>query len=212
MRHQHHRDADAPPQLVELVVELLTHRAIDGRKRLVEQHHMRVARERPRQGDPLTLSARQRGRLARLEPLQMDERQPPIRLILPFSRRAIAKCRHHVAARRQMRKQRVILKHQADAPLVRRHIHPTTTVARICPGLAVADDPRVRRRMQPRDASQQRRLSTPGRPVDREHIVRPAREAHVEGNGRVLTHLYAQPARARHVRHDAARSAGPSHS
>ena len=85
VRDQYDRDADAPAKFVELVVELPTHGAIDGGEGFVEQHDVRIARERPRQCDPLTLSARERGRLARFEPLQMDQRQPPIRLILPFS-------------------------------------------------------------------------------------------------------------------------------
>ena len=85
VRDEHDRHAHAPPQFVELVVQLLAHGAIDRGERLVEQHHVRIARERPRQRDALTLSARERRRLARFEPLQVHQRQPPIRLILPFS-------------------------------------------------------------------------------------------------------------------------------
>ncbi len=57
VRHQHDRDADAPTEFVELVVELPTHGAIDGGERLVEQHDVRIAREGTRQCDTLTLSA-----------------------------------------------------------------------------------------------------------------------------------------------------------
>ena len=48
---QHHRHAHAPAQLVELVVQLLADRAIHGGERLVQQQHLRIARQRARERD-----------------------------------------------------------------------------------------------------------------------------------------------------------------
>ena len=44
---------------VDLVLEAAAHGAIDGGERFVEQQHGRLARQRSRERDPLTLAARE---------------------------------------------------------------------------------------------------------------------------------------------------------
>ena len=55
MCHEQERDVERPSQLVDLILQSSSHRAIDGGKRLVEEQHCRLASERSRERDTLTL-------------------------------------------------------------------------------------------------------------------------------------------------------------
>ena len=56
MRHEHDRDRERATQLSQFVVKPLARHPIDGGEGLVEQEHIGVARQRPRNGNPLLLA------------------------------------------------------------------------------------------------------------------------------------------------------------
>ena len=75
-------------QAQELVLQLLAHDGVDGRERLVHEHHRRVGRERPGHAHPLLLPAGQLGGVALTElgrephPLeQLVRARPGLRLV-----------------------------------------------------------------------------------------------------------------------------------
>ena len=100
-------------------------RAIDGRKRLVEQQHRRLARQRSRERDPLTLAARQ---LVRPPVDRVRTGAPASAARSARARRsrarAMAERGHHVARRGQMRKERVLLEDEPDRAAMRRRERP----------------------------------------------------------------------------------------
>ena len=64
MGHKDERDAEAFLKLFELHSHLDAQFGIQGAERFVEQEHLGLADDRPREGDPLALAARHLRRLA----------------------------------------------------------------------------------------------------------------------------------------------------
>ena len=67
------RDAELAVQLVEPAAKVLAHLRVERTERLVEQQHLGLRRERPRERDPLALPARELVRVALGERRQLDE-------------------------------------------------------------------------------------------------------------------------------------------
>ena len=85
---------------------------VERRERLVEQQHARVARERPRQRDPLPLAARQ---LARLRVREVRDAEALEQLADP-----LLAAEGDVPRDAQVREERVLLEDEPDASLVGR--------------------------------------------------------------------------------------------
>ena len=88
---------------VDLVLQAPAHPAIDRGKRLVEQQHGRLARQRPRERDALTLAARQLDGRRVIWPRQMDAMEQRLRAAPPFGARPVPERRHHIAHGAQVR-------------------------------------------------------------------------------------------------------------
>ena len=130
VRDEDQRDVERPAQLVDLILQTPPHGAIDGGKRFVEQQHRRLARQRSRERDALTLAARQLVR-------------PPVHAApagAPASSSASARARRSargrcpsavitLPTRGQVRKERVLLEHEPDGAAMRRHERPGRRVA-----------------------------------------------------------------------------------
>ena len=140
------------PQLVEQLVQLAPDRHLRVRvergERLVEQEHAGIARERPRERDPLTLASRELGRAGVRE---MLDPEPLEELVHP----RLAGVRD-VVANGHVREQRVLLEHEAHAPFVRR---PKQLSLGVEPDLAVERDPSGFGSHEAGDAAQHGRLA-----------------------------------------------------
>ena len=121
VRDENQRNVERPAQLVDLVLQSSPHRAIDCGERFVEQQDGRLAGQRPRQRDALTLAARQLVRSAVQMPGQVHQRQQ--RFGAPRRRSARGRCPSAVItlpSGGQVRKERVLLKDEPDRPAMRR--------------------------------------------------------------------------------------------
>ena len=116
--HQHRGDAEAMDERAQLAPGPLAERGVEIGERLVEQEHLRLRRERPRQRHALLLAAREFAMRAPLEPVQVHQRQ---RLAAPGGRaprrRAVGfQPEGHVWPDVEMGKEGVVLEHHAEAP------------------------------------------------------------------------------------------------
>ena len=57
VRHQDERNVERPAQLIDLVLQAPAHAAVDRGKRFVKEQDRRIASERARERDALTLAA-----------------------------------------------------------------------------------------------------------------------------------------------------------
>jgi hypothetical protein len=122
-------DPDRLLQRLQLDLEGLAQLGVQRPERLVQQQHRRVEDQRPGQGDPLLLAARQLRRAAPLQPLELDQGQrlghPPPGLGLGHVLEPHAE--GDVVAHAQEREQGVALEHGVDLALVGRgadHVDP----------------------------------------------------------------------------------------
>ena len=166
--HENDRDRQRAPQLDELAQQLAAGDLIDGRKRLVQQQHLRIARQGAGDRHALLLAARQFGRAACLETFEIGARQPLACLCRALARRQMLQRQRHVGECRQMRKQRVVLKDEADAAPLRRHIDAARGVE---PGGVAAAHVATRGSVQPGEATQDGRLATARRPHQRQQFA-----------------------------------------
>lgn len=186
VRDEHERCAGLALQHVDFVLQSTPHAAVDGGERLVEQQHGRVARKGTGDRDALALAARQLVRILRRVLLEMHAREQRTRAHVALMPRPMAHRGGHVPDGRQVRKERVILKHEARGALVWRYVNPRVRVA---PHGAANTHLPMRRLMEPGDRPKDRRLAASRRAEDREHVAGLARERNVEGNGVGLPQL-----------------------
>ena len=108
-------DAQFALQALQFNLHAVSELAVERAKGLIEKQHVGLDHDRPRKRHPLTLTARELGRKTRLEPRQLHARKrlahrsPDCRPRLATHPQAIA----DVFGNRHVRKQRVVLKHQA---------------------------------------------------------------------------------------------------
>ena len=164
MRHQHEGDADLALQLDQFHLHLLADLLVQRRQGLVQQQHFRLQDQRPRQGHPLPLPARQGMRRAVPKAGQPDQRErlvhfPRLFVLAPW---ILAQTEANVLLDRQMREDRIALKHHIRRPVIRRH-----------PGHALAVDQHLPARdiLEPRHGAQQRGLAAAGRSQQREELT-----------------------------------------
>ena len=156
VRDQHHRNPNLAAKLRKLESQPSPGELIDGGERLVEQQGLGVACEGSCERDPLALSSREFGGPARLETFHVDPRQqrpcPPG----AFPARQMGHRGGDVGQCIEMRKQGVMLKHQANSAPLRRGGGAAVLVE---PGLPVARDFAFLRSREPCDAAKHRGLS-----------------------------------------------------
>ena len=80
--HVGHREAEALLELADVLAHPAAELGVEVRQRLVEAEHLGLEHERPGDGDPLLLAARELGGQPRVEPLEADQRQLLPRLLV----------------------------------------------------------------------------------------------------------------------------------
>ena len=75
VRDKHARHLDSAVQTPEPAPQFLSHLRVEGTERLVEQQHLGLDCERPRQSDALPLSAGELGRIPIPEVIKLHQRQ-----------------------------------------------------------------------------------------------------------------------------------------
>ena len=122
MRDVHERDADVLLDALELDLQLLAQAQVQRAERLVEQQGPRAVDERAGERDALLLAAGELGGLALAEPAELDEleRLADALAHLGLGDLLALEPEADVAARRQVREQRVGLEDRVDVALVGR--------------------------------------------------------------------------------------------
>ncbi len=152
VRDQHRRHAGLGLQATQPLPQVVADLGVERAERLVEQQHLRLDGERPRERHPLALAARQLRRVALLVAGQADDLQQlvdaPVDLGLrpPADRRAEADVVAHV----EVLERGVVLEDEADLARLRRHERDVLSADHDGPGVG---------NLEPGDRPQQRRLA-----------------------------------------------------
>ena len=118
---------------------------VEGRERLVEEEHVRIASERPRQTDPLALPARE---LARPRTTEVGDPEPVEHRI---GERPVERAEADVLRHVEVREERVLLEEVTDAPTLGRQIDTRAW----CPAMDAVDlKSTLPRRHEPGDHAQ----------------------------------------------------------
>src|ERR1700694_337697 len=117
------RDVQPALEIAELDLHLVPQRLVERREGLIEKQHRRFQDQSAGNRDALLLAAGQLGRQSPAQPAQLDHFQrlvhdPPD---IGFGHAAHAKAEGHVLPDGHMRKQRIVLEHEANVAPVRRH-------------------------------------------------------------------------------------------
>ncbi len=150
----------------DLVLQLFPEPPVERAERLVHQHELGLEHERPRDGHPLLLAARELARPPVLQPLEPHELQGAADPLLaeggvepPHLERE-----RQVLAHAHVREQRVVLEHHADAPPPGRHL---------AHGPAVDADRARGRLLEAGEHHQARGLARPGGAEQGEELALP---------------------------------------
>src|SRR4051812_30216860 len=125
---QEEGDADLPLQALELHLHLFAQLAVQRGQRLVQQQHLWTVHQGAGEGDPLPLTARELGRLARPVVRQPHGLQrlghpaPTFRLARPADQESVP----HVLLHGHVREQRVVLEDGVDLAVERRDVGHVT--------------------------------------------------------------------------------------
>jgi hypothetical protein len=152
VRDQHRGDAVVPLQPLDLDLHVEAEILVERAEGLVEQEDLRIHRERAGERDALLLPAGKLPRQPLGESLHMDEAQHVGHALADPRLRRMARLEPvgDVLGDRHMRKERVVLEHDADAAAMRRQmVH----------GLAVEEDAARALRHEARDDAQKRGLA-----------------------------------------------------
>src|SRR5262245_33168354 len=148
---------------------------VNRRERLVKQDDRRVTRQGARQSDPLALTPRHFARILSRGVFDAEERQQFTRPLAfgRFTQDAAVFFGPYsvgdVLLRREMRKEQIILEHEADMPLLDRQ---TDAGSRIDAYSTVGRDAPVVRRDGTGDGALTRRLPRTGRAKENRHAAR----------------------------------------
>ena len=149
--------------MLDFVLHLFAQLLVEGAQGLVHQHQVGLEDQRPGDGDPLLLAARELGRAPPAEAGKLDHLQrlpdPPARLVARHA--TYFQGEEQVLLHRHVREQGVVLEHHADPALVRRDVVDRP---------AVEEDFAVGGRLEPRQHHQARRLARAGRPEHRQEL------------------------------------------
>ena len=168
------RGTERLEQRAQFADQPLAQRDVEARERLVEQQRRGTRRERARHRDTLLLAA---GQLRRVR-VGMQSASPTSSSISHGARaslvpRECAQAELDVAARREVREQRVVLEHEPDAALVRRNVH-----AGRAERAAAREDGAAVERLEAGDAAQRRGLAAAARAQQAADLAFREREAH----------------------------------
>jgi hypothetical protein len=159
-----HREPKAPLKPHELLPKGVSQLAVKARQRLVEHQNARLADERARERDALLLSAGQFVGISAHQGFNPDESQRFHRSSQSIPRRDLPGFQDElqVLLHREMRPERQILEHEADASLMWTEKDPLRGA-----GLLVSQpDLAAVWRFESGDDPQKRRLATAARPQD----------------------------------------------
>ena len=138
-------------QGADLEDQLHPHLGIDVGEGLIQQHQPRLAHQCPGDGHPLLLTTGELVRIAIPQPLQIDQRQRLVHLLLASTAIEFGQAKADIVGHRQVGKEGVILKDHADVARLGRHAG-TRPVEQ---GIAEANRA-LCQRQQPGDGLQQR--------------------------------------------------------
>src|SRR5262249_42116108 len=170
VRDEENGDGEGAQELVKLRANTRLGVGVEGRQRLVEQQHVRVAGERAGEGDSLTLPARE---VRRPGSFEMPDRESVEVLVGP-----VAACVLDVLANGEMREERVVLEEEADAPVVWAE---GDAFGGIEPARAVRRDAARRRQAQACNRADYGRLPGAGRLDEGDRRVEVEAQAEAEG-------------------------------
>src|SRR5688572_22540648 len=175
-------NAELALDLADHAPEFLADLRVEGAERLVEQQHFRPVRERPRHGHALLLAARQFAGHALLHAVERDQFQQLVAAFAAFSRAHApdAQRKFHVVRDRHVAEQRVVLEHEADAAVARRHPGDVAPVQR--DAAMVGFD-------QAGDRAQERALAAAARAEQDQELALLDRERHVVDDRQSLVPL-----------------------
>ena len=177
-------------RLVDLILQASSHRAIDSRKGFVEQQYRRLTSERPRQRNTLTLTAGELLRTAVQMLGQVHQGEQLFRPRTSLAPRPMPERGDDVACRRQMRKERILLKHEPHGTTMRWSEGSSRGVA---PRLGARAYGRLIRTIESGNAAQDGGLAAARRPEDGQHVAGIAGEFQVERNRVPLPEAHRQP-------------------
>ena len=168
VRHEHAGHVQLVVQPAQPAAQFLAHLGVQRAKGFVQQQHARLHRQRARQGDALALAARQLGRIAIGQPVQLHQPEQVVHLALDLvlgrTLRTMldAQAEGHVLEHGHVLEQRVVLEHEPDLALA--HVHG---------GGVLAGEQHAARvgRFQARDDAQQRGLAAAGRSQQRDQLA-----------------------------------------
>ncbi|GGW99227.1 hypothetical protein GCM10010353_13610 [Streptomyces chryseus] len=190
MRDGQHGRAQPPEQLPQLHHQTLAQPPVQLPQRLVEHQQLRLGGQRPRQRDPLLLTARKgadRPPPGARQAHHLQQFRDPARLTgLPHAPHPQPE--GDVPPDVPLRKELVVLEHQPDAPPV--HRHP----ALVAP---VQQHPSGVRRLEPGDNPEQRGLPAAARPEHAHHFVLGDLQVHVVERG-PLPEPHGRPVQPQH--------------
>ena len=152
-----HRRLEVLVQLGDLDAHLHAQHGVEVGQRLVEEEHLRLAHQRPADGDALALAAGELRRPAVEEFSSCSMLRDFVGALLDHVLRRLgdAERERDVLAHRHVRVERVGLEHHGDAPLGRRHVGDVD---------AVDEDLPCGDHLEAGDHAQQRGLAAAGRP------------------------------------------------
>src|SRR5262249_30813186 len=122
------RDANAPLQALQLDANLLSKLWIEGRQGLVQQEDFGFQNKRSRESDALFLAARELARQTRFLACDLEQFENLANGLIEIAGVLASQPEFDVGARRQVWKERVILKNCGNVPLVRREMANVFTI------------------------------------------------------------------------------------
>ena len=158
MRDEQRGGAVALEDLAQLRAQLSAQLGVEARERFVEQQQLRTRCERAREGHTLLLAAGKLVRLSRVESGEAHRLDEFLRPCATLRSRPVVQAESDVAEHIEVREQRVVLEHHADAACLRRQLHAGrrehTVVGEHATGVG---------RLEARDDAQQRGLAAAAR-------------------------------------------------
>ena len=175
-------------QLPQPAAQLLAHLGVEGAERLVQQQHLGLHRQGARQGDPLTLTTGELGRIASSHVTELHQIQQLLDpgsdagFIRPIGTRLDPQAEGHVLEHRHVPEQGIVLEHETDVALAHVEIRGI---------LAADDDVAAVGLLQPGDDPQQCGLAAAGGAEQRHQFTVVKIEVDV-GQGRVLIEMLVE--------------------
>ena len=172
MRHIHGGDAELPLQTLQLEAHQLAQLRVEVRQRLIEQQQLGFHHQCPRQREPLLLAARQLGRLAIAQMVELDSGEYLHHLGVDFGAAVLLladlqrKC--GVGENIHVRPDRIRLEYHTEAAPIGRH--EDAAPAGIDDRVVDADIAR-RRVLQSGNRAQRRGLAAAARTEQREEVA-----------------------------------------